>query len=109
MTAPRFAAGEAFLKDTCGEIARRAAEEGICGAEEFWKMTPREIRSRFQAARAAEARQLKVLDTLAWLTGQYVAVALNAPRRYPAQPNRVRTRATTDTEMRRVLMHLASL
>lgn len=108
MTAPRFAAGPRFLRETCGEICEKAVLQGVCGPEEFWRMTPDEIRLLFDAAREAEARKLRLLDTLAWLMGQYVAVALNAPRRYPARPNRVRTKATTDEGMRRVMQTMAA-
>lgn len=108
MNAPPFAAGPRFLRKTCGEIREKAVLQGICDPEEFWRMTPAEIRLRFDAAREAEARKLRLLDTLSWLMGQYVAVALNAPRRYPPRPNRVRTRATTDEGMRRVMQALAA-
>ena len=103
-----FAAGPRFLRETCGEIRDKAVLQGICGPAEFWRLSPDELRLRFDAAREAEARKLRLLDTLSWLMGQYVAVALNAPRRYPPRPNRVRTRAATDEEMKRVLRMMAA-
>ena len=108
MTPPKFAAGPRFLRETCAEICEKAARQGICGPGEFWSLTPEEIRLRFDAAQAAEARGLRHLDTLAWLAGQYVAVALNAPRRYPARPNRVYARAAGDAEMERVMQNMAA-
>lgn len=103
-----FAAGPRFLRETCGKIREKAVLQGICGPTEFWWLSPDELRLRFDAAREAEARKLRLLDTLSWLMGQYVAVALNAPRRYPPRPNRVRTRAATDEEMKRVLRTMAT-
>ncbi|MGI6239178.1 MAG: hypothetical protein ACOYI5_06080 [Christensenellales bacterium] len=107
MTAPRFAAGPGFVRDTCHEIERRARIAGVLEGGGFGRLTPAELSLRYEAAREGALERLKLLDTLAWLIGQYVAMAMNAPRKYPAQPNRVRRAAATDEEMRRVMEGIA--
>lgn len=91
----------------CLEIVSRAAESGVCGEAEAWRMTPAELSRRMQAHERALTRRMKDMDMLAWLIGQYCAVAINAPGRYPAQPDRVTERAEGDEEMRRLLRDMS--
>ena len=50
---------------------------------------------------------MEKMEALAWLVGQYVAVALHAPERYPLRPDRATRNARTPEEMRQVLMRMA--
>lgn len=84
-----------------------AVRAGACGAWEAWHMTPAEMLLAAEALRKRREEELMGLDTLAWLTGQYAAVALNAPGRYPARPNRIRLRAQGDDEMQRMMAAMA--
>ena len=97
--------GEIFR--ACLEIITEAAEGGVCRAEEAWRMTPGELHLAVRARRRAEVRRMKDMDMLAWLVGQYAAVGMNAPGRYPRQPDRVRERAADDDGMRRMMERIA--
>jgi len=46
------------------------------------------------------------LDDLAWLTGRYAAIGVNAPRRYPRRPDGVKRRAMEPEAMKRVFVNL---
>lgn len=91
----------------CLEIVSRAAESGVCGEAEAWRMTPAELLRRMRAHEHALKRRMKDMDMLAWLIGQYCAVAINAPGRYPAQPDRVTDMAEGDEEMRRLMRDIS--
>ena len=71
-------------------------------------MTPAEIEWELTAFAARERRAMERLDDLAWLTGRYVSIGVNAPRRYPRRPEAVaRAPAEMDgAEMKRVFQNL---
>lgn len=91
----------------CSELIGRAAEGGVCCAKDAWHMTPAELSEAARAHRRAEVRRMKDMDMLAWLAGQYAVVGINSPGRYPAQPDRVRERASGDEEMRELMKNIA--
>lgn len=95
------------LAGLCRRVVRRAAEEGLCREAEAWHMTPGEMIRLAEAESRRRLRECRNLDLAAWLTGQYVAMALNAPERYPAKPDRVGEKAVGDENMRRLMMSLA--
>ena len=96
------------LYAACRGIVEAAVESGVCGPDEAWKMTPVELMLRIRAHEKAQVRRLKEMDLLAWLIGQYCAVGINAPGRYPAEPDRVRDMASGDDEMQDLMRALAS-
>lgn len=71
-------------------------------------MTPVEIGWALEAFAARERRAMERADALAWLVGRYVAVGLNAPRRYPRKPDGVKqkVREMSPEEMKKVLAGL---
>ena len=91
----------------CLEIIRQAVETGVCSEREAWHMTPEELGRGAQAWETARVRLMKDMDMLAWLTGQYTAVGINSPGRYPSQPDRVRERAAGDGRMRQLMKNMA--
>lgn len=91
----------------CCGIIRSAVENGVCGEGEAWHMTAAELADMAKARRKAEVRRMKDMDMLAWLIGQYAAVGINSPGRYPMQPDRVRERAAGDDEMRELMKNIA--
>ena len=92
----------------CLEIVQAAVESGVCSEHEAWHMTPGELMRRVEAAVCRRTRRMKDMDALAWLIGQYAAVGINSPGRYPAQPDRVRMRASGDEQMRQLMKRMAS-
>ena len=91
----------------CSGIIRSAVEGGVCGESEAWHMTAEELSAAAKARRKAEVGRMKDMDMLAWLIGQYAAVGINSPGRYPGQPDRVRERASGDDEMRELMKNIA--
>ena len=85
---------------------RRAAEAGFPGAGRLFSLTPEEIEWELTAFAARQRVEMERLDDLAWLTGRYAAIGVNAPRKYPRRPDGVRRRTKTMTadEMKRVFM-----
>lgn len=75
----------------------------------LFDLTPVEIEWKLAAFAACEQRRLERMDEAAWLVGRYVAIGLNAPRRYPRRPDAVKRRPRTmsDDEMKRVFAGLA--
>lgn len=98
---------EGACRTLCGEIAHQAVRQGLGLGREILKMNPRELEEALQRREAIEEWMMEKMDALAWLVGQYVAVALHAPERYPLRPDRVMRRARTQEEMRQVLMRMA--
>ena len=92
----------------CREIIFRAVGEGVCSEREAWHMTPGELLRQAEAVRRARVRQMKDMDMLAWLCGQYAAVGINSPGRYPSQPDRVRERAAGDMQMKQKMKDIAA-
>lgn len=95
------------VRRACLEIVSRATEDGVCAEAEAWHMTPGELSRRIAAHERARLMRMKDMDLAAWLAGQYVALALNAPGRYPAQPDRVIERAVGDERMRDMMRDVA--
>lgn len=95
--------------------ARRAYEAlfaqmarlGLEGAEDFFRLTPRQIECRLLAFAARRRHQAERDGCLAWLTGRYVALGVHAPRRYPAAPPRFARRAADAREMKDLFLSLA--
>lgn len=108
MNAPGFAAGSDFIRRTCADVVYGAVRAGICGPQEAWHMTPEELSALIEARSKSEARRLRLIDTLAWLVGQYVAVAVNSPGRYPRRPDRVREKVTGEADMKKVFLKMAA-
>ena len=90
-------------------LMESAAEMGYPGVRELPGMTPREIEWTLRAFATQEKRRMERLDALAWLTGRYAAVGVNAPGKYPKKPDGLRRekRRMTDAEMKRVFAGLA--
>ena len=77
------------IYEACLEVISQAAAGGVCDERDAWHMTPAELSRRVKAHAAGNVRRMKDMDMLAWLIGQYAAVGINSPGRYPAQPDRV--------------------
>lgn len=88
-------------------IISDAVRAGACGAKEAWGMTPAELLLCVEALREKRSARLREMDMLAWLVGQYAAVGINAPGRYPARPDRIRQRAEGDRAMQRMMEDMA--
>ncbi|NLF28280.1 MAG: hypothetical protein GX592_10310 [Clostridiales bacterium] len=91
------------------QLFHRLAAMGVPGAGGFFDRTPREIEWEVLALAHRRSERAEELSALAWLAGGYVALGVNAPRRYPATPPAPRGRARTMTagEMKRVFQSLA--
>lgn len=61
---------------------RDAAYLGISSVNGFWHLTPKEINNVI----IAHSAQYERLSLLAWEIGQYVAVGVNNPKKYPKPP-----------------------
>lgn len=87
---------------------RRAAEAGYPGAGRLLSLTPVEIEWELTAFAARQQAEMERLDDLAWLTGRYAAIGVNAPKKYPRRPDGVKRRARVmdAEEMKRVLVNL---
>jgi len=95
------------VRERLGGIISQAVKAGACGAKEAWSMTPAELLLCVEALRERREERMREMDILAWLVGQYAAVGINAPGRYPARPDRIRQRARGDEEMRRMMEEMA--
>lgn len=95
------------LRKACAGLIEKAVRMGACTEKEAWSMTPHELSLAVRCRRDSENDRLRMLDMLAWLVGQYCAVAVNAPSRYPAQPDRVRLRAVGDEQMHKLMRSIA--
>ncbi len=92
------------MKARLEEMLNRAAEAGYEGANALLRCTPREAAREFKALEAKKRCELELADALAWLIGRYVAIALNAPERYPVRPDGICRGAAeemSDAEMKR--------
>lgn len=49
-------------------------------------LTPSEARGMFVREAALRRRMAADMDTLAWLTGNYCAIGVNNPKKYPSKP-----------------------
>lgn len=86
----------------------RAAEAGFDHPVRLFFMTPAEIEWELNAFAARRRRETENLGALAWLTGQYVAVGVHAPKKYPKFPAvRSAKRVMSDDEMKQALLNLA--
>lgn len=91
----------------CLKIVEDAAGSGACTEQQAWAMTPNELIRCVRAYEKAQFRLMQAMDMLAWLTGQYCALATNAPQRYPSRPDRVRRRAVGDADMQDMMRRMA--
>lgn len=87
----------------------RAAEAGFPGAGRLFSLTPAEIEWELTAFAARQRREAERLDDLAWLTGRYAAIGVNAPGKYPRRPDGVRRqpKEMPPEEMKRVFLGLS--
>ena len=90
------------MKARLEDLMDRAAEAGFENANALSRLTPREAVRAFRAFEAEKRRELELADALAWLIGRYVAIALNAPERYPSRPDGICNppREMTEAEMK---------
>ena len=63
-----------------------AARAGFPAPQTLLDCTPREAQWALQSFAAQRRRELELADALGWLAGQYAAIGLNAPGRYPRKP-----------------------
>lgn len=96
-----------MIRESIAQIIGEAVRAGACGAREAWDMTPAELFLAVQRVKRRNEERLREMDILAWLMGQYAAVGINAPGRYPARPDRVRERACGDEAMERMIAGMA--
>jgi hypothetical protein len=90
------------LREAAARLADALARAGLDA--DIWHSTPAEIRRSVEALR----RRRGEMDELAWLIGQYAAIGVLAPGRYPPHPNRMRERrAMGEDEMKRLLRDMA--
>ena len=91
------------------EIAARSAKAGYPNPQNLMRLTPREMEWALEAFAAEKRRELELADAAAWFAGRYVALALNAPGRYPSAPDGViqDSAEMTDAEMRRAFERLS--
>ena len=91
-------------------IVERAAEMGFPGAAGLMKLTPKEIEWELTAFAARRRLEMERMDDLAWLIGRYVAVGVNAPKKFPRKPDTVKRQAKemTDDEMKRIFTKLSA-
>ena len=99
----------ASAREQCAGMIDEAVRLGTCEADRAWHMTPGELLSAIERLKQRRLDLLTALDTLAWLAGQYAAVAINAPGKYPARPNRVRYQAHGDRDMQRMMAEMAQI
>ena len=101
--------GQYALRRGFEAVARRAAEAGYPGAGRLFELTPAEIVWELTAFAARQQAAMERLDDLAWLTGRYAAIGVNAPRKFPRRPDGVRrrSRAMEPEAMKRVFVNLS--
>ena len=86
----------------------RAAEAGLDHPARLFFMTPAEIEWELNAFAARRRRETENLGALAWLTGQYAAIGVHAPKKYPKSPVGAKVnRPMSDEEMKRALLSFA--
>lgn len=75
----------------------------------LFRLTPAEIEWELTAFAARRRLQMERLDDLAWLTGRYAAIGVNAPKRYPHKPDGVvrRPAEMDDEAMKQVFLRMA--
>ncbi len=94
----------ASAREQCAGMIDEAVRLGACESARAWHMTPGELLSAIERLKQRRLDLLTALDTLAWLAGQYAAVAIN-----PARPNRVRYQAHGDRDMQRMMAEMAQI
>lgn len=74
------------------------------------EFAPAEIELAFQSLSARRQAELERIDTLAYLTGRYVLIALHSPRRYPRRPDGILhpPPKMTDNQMKQFFADLAA-
>jgi hypothetical protein len=53
---------------------------------EFWQMSPRQIRACSDGYSERQKRQVELADVLNHVLGKYISVAFNNPKKYPKEP-----------------------
>lgn len=86
----------------------KAAEAGFPCPAQLFLMTPKQVEWELTAFAARRRREIENIDALAWLTGQYAAIGVHAPKKYPKRPGSEKSeRVMSDEEMKRALLNLA--
>lgn len=72
-------------------------------------LSPLEAEWELTAFAARRRLEMERLDDLAWLTGRYVSIGVNAPKKYPRRPDGVVRKPVRmdDLAMKQVFLHLA--
>lgn len=52
----------------------------------FWSLTPKQWSKYVKVFNEKEKQRVKEMDTLNHILGQYIAYAVNDPKKYPRQP-----------------------
>ena len=97
------------VRDTFDRIQAEASDIGI-DALDWTGLTPREIEIKLRSETARRREELKKIDLLAWFIGQYVAIGVNAPKKYPTRPNRIKLARIimSDDAMKQTMVKLAA-
>ncbi len=98
-----------FIRTQAQRLVDTAAQAGYPAPMSLLDCTPREVRWALKAFAAKKRRELELTDTLAWLIGQYVAIGVNAPKKYPNRPNIVghSSQATNDAQIKEAFQRMA--
>ena len=80
------------------KIIDDAFQSGIEDAWAFWHMTPGEINGRLKAYTTKLKQKSENMDTLAFMIGNYVGIAVNNPKEYPNHPNMIKIQTINKPE-----------
>lgn len=97
---------EGAAQDEADALLRAACRAGFPDPGGLLRLTRAEIAQKIDAFEAETAREMRLLDALAYMQGAYCLRALHAPARYPASPCMAisgRDTARNDQEMRALL------
>lgn len=69
--------------------------------EDYWGLYPVSFKKYVEAYRLNREDEVKEKDYLNWLTGRYILIAFNSPKKYPDKPffEKSEQRAMTSEEM----------
>jgi len=103
------ASGKGYFSQIRDKVLEAACGWGVTCEREILGMSLAEAGRFFKTLQKKRERFLKDADMLAWMIGQYAAVGVNRPHRYPKRPGLYvqRKSAMSDEEMRRVLLDFA--
>lgn len=91
----------------CAGIIELSAECTGIGETALWSMTPAELSREVNRAEARAANDMRRMDMLAWMIGQYTAMGACAPGRYPEKPCIVYENARDEESMKRLIAGIA--